>query len=115
LVNAVKRFQTRHGLDPDGRIGKTTLAQLNTPLSHRIRQLKLTLERWRWVPHEFDRPPIVVNIPEFRLRAFNSSYSCRPVGRPHQFARQYEYDTGAAETRDLRIPWFAPGEKSICR
>ena len=33
LVTAVKRFQARHGLEPDGRIGKTTLAQLNTPLS----------------------------------------------------------------------------------
>jgi len=74
LVDAVKHFQMRHGLDADGRIGKTTLAALNTPLSQRVRQLQLTLERWRWVPHAFDRPPIVVNIPEFRLRAFNDSY-----------------------------------------
>jgi L,D-transpeptidase YcbB len=74
LVDAVKRFQARHGLDTDGRIGKTTLAQLNTPLSYRVRQLQLTLERWRWVPHEFARPPLVVNIPEFRLRAYDSSY-----------------------------------------
>ena len=74
LVDAVKHFQKRHGLDPDARIGKTTLAQLNTPLSHRVRQLQFTLERWRWVPTEFPRPPIVVNIPEFRLRAFNNRY-----------------------------------------
>jgi murein L,D-transpeptidase YcbB/YkuD len=46
-------------------IGKTTLEQLNTPLSYRVRQLQLTLERWRWVPHEYSAPPIVVNIPEF--------------------------------------------------
>ncbi|HTW64067.1 MAG TPA: L,D-transpeptidase family protein [Bryobacteraceae bacterium] len=44
---------------------------------HRIRQLQLVLERWRWVPHSFARPPIVVNIPEFRLRAYNAEY--RPV------------------------------------
>ena len=50
LVGAVKHFQMRHGLQPDGRLGKATLAQLNTPLAHRIRQLQLTLERWRWVP-----------------------------------------------------------------
>jgi len=73
LVDAVKHFQTRHGLEPDGRIGKGTLAALNTPLSQRVRQLELTLERWRWVPHSFPQPPIVVNLPEFELRALNSS------------------------------------------
>jgi L,D-transpeptidase YcbB len=74
LVDAVKHFQARHGLDPDGRIGTATRVQLNTPLSRRMSQLKLTLERWRWVPHEFSRPPIVVNIPEFQLRALNENY-----------------------------------------
>jgi murein L,D-transpeptidase YcbB/YkuD len=71
LVEAVKRFQQRHGLAPDGRLGAQTLKQLNTPLSARIEQLRLTLERWRWVPPEFPQPPVVVNIPEFRLRAFD--------------------------------------------
>ncbi len=71
LVDAVKRFQVRHGIDPDGRIGQATLKQLNTPLSGRVRQLQLALERWRWVPTSFARPPVMVNIPEFRLRAFN--------------------------------------------
>jgi murein L,D-transpeptidase YcbB/YkuD len=70
VVEAVKHFQQRHGLSPDGRIGKQTLEELNRPLSYRVRQLQLTLERWRWLPHGFERPPVVVNIPEFRLRAF---------------------------------------------
>ncbi|MBZ5611395.1 MAG: L,D-transpeptidase family protein [Acidobacteriia bacterium] len=74
LVEAVKHFQIRHGIDPDGRIGKATLQQLNTPLSRRVRQLQLALERWRWVPNNFTRPPVMVNIPEFRLRAFNDRY-----------------------------------------
>jgi L,D-transpeptidase YcbB len=71
LVEAVKRFQERHGLDPDGRLGKGTVKQLNTPLSRRVRQLQLVLERWRWVPDVFPRPTVVVNIPEFRLRAYD--------------------------------------------
>jgi murein L,D-transpeptidase YcbB/YkuD len=74
LTDAVKRFQIRHGLEPDGRLGKDTLKQLNTPLSQRVRQLQLVLEWWRWVPHSFPRPPIVVNIPEFRLRAYDDQY-----------------------------------------
>ena len=74
LVDAVKRFQARHGLEQDGRIGAATLAELNTPLSRRVLQLQLALERWRWVPHELAQPLIVVNIPEFELRVLNRSY-----------------------------------------
>jgi L,D-transpeptidase YcbB len=71
LVDAVKSFQQRHSLTPNGVIGTQTVKQLNTPLRDRVEQLRLTLERWRWVPSEFPRPPVVVNIPEFRLRAFD--------------------------------------------
>jgi L,D-transpeptidase YcbB len=72
VVEAVKRFQRRHGLDDDGRIGPATLKQLNVPLSDRVAQFKLTLERWRWLPEDFSAPPIVVNIPDFRLRALEA-------------------------------------------
>ncbi|HET6181955.1 MAG TPA: L,D-transpeptidase family protein [Candidatus Sulfotelmatobacter sp.] len=73
LVDAVKRFQGRHGLPTNGRLGPETVKQLNTPLSKRVEQLRLTLERWRWLPQEFPQPPVVVNIPEFRLRAFGEN------------------------------------------
>ncbi len=71
LVDAVKIFQRRHGLDPDGRIGAQTIGDLNVPLSRRVRQMQLTLERWRWLPLGIQKAPIVVNIPEFRLRAYD--------------------------------------------
>jgi murein L,D-transpeptidase YcbB/YkuD len=70
LVEAVKRFQSRHGLEPDGRIDIPTVEQLNTPLHVRVRQLELALERWRRRPYYPSRPAIVLNVPEFRLRAF---------------------------------------------
>jgi murein L,D-transpeptidase YcbB/YkuD len=70
LVDGVKRFQERHGLTPDGKLGATTIRELNTPLRERVQQLDFALERWRWLPPEFPQPPVVVNIPEFRLRAF---------------------------------------------
>lgn len=73
LVDGVKRFQRRHGLDADGRLGPATIKQLNVPIQDRVRQLQLTLERWRWLPAEFSAPPIVVNIPDFRLRALDGS------------------------------------------
>jgi murein L,D-transpeptidase YcbB/YkuD len=72
LVTAVERFQSRHGLKPDGKIGKETLAQLNTPLAFRVHQLELALERWRRRPYDPSRPAIVLNVPEFKLRAFSA-------------------------------------------
>lgn len=74
LVAGVKKFQERHGLEPDGQINPETVKALNVPLKHRITQLQLTLERFRWMPRTFSRPPIVVNIPEFRLRTVDESY-----------------------------------------
>ena len=73
LAVAVKRFQWRHGLEPDGRIGKATLRALNTPLSFRVRQLELAMERWRRLPYDPSRPAILLNLPEFRLRAFEAA------------------------------------------
>jgi len=73
LVTAVKRFQSRHGLEPNGRIDTTTFEQLNTPLRVRVRQLELALERWRRRPYDPARPAIVLNLPEFRLRAFGGT------------------------------------------
>jgi len=74
LVDAVKSFQRRHGRTPDGRIGAQTLADLNVPLTRRVRQMQLTLERWRWLPVRLHAAPIVANIPEFRLRAYDENY-----------------------------------------
>ena len=73
LVDGLKRFQRRHGLDDDGRLDPATIKQLNVPLKDRVRQLQLTLERWRWLPTEFSAPPIIVNIPDFRLRALDEN------------------------------------------
>lgn len=71
LVDAVKNFQRRHGLEPDGRIDAQTVTEMNVPLSQRVRQMELTLERWRWLPLGLRAAPVVVNIPEFRLRAYD--------------------------------------------
>jgi len=71
VVEAVKQFQSRHGLDAGGKLGPQTITELNQPMSIRVEQLRLTLERWRWLPHDFDEPPIAVNVPEFSLRAYD--------------------------------------------
>jgi murein L,D-transpeptidase YcbB/YkuD len=72
LSGAVARFQKRNGLTPDSAIGAATVVQLNRPFPDRIRQMELTLERWRWMPRSFSAPPVIVNIPAFRLYAFST-------------------------------------------
>jgi murein L,D-transpeptidase YcbB/YkuD len=71
LVDGVKHYQDRHGETPSGNLDARTINELNTPPAVRIRQIKLTLERWRWLPHSFAQPPVVVNLPEYRARAMN--------------------------------------------
>ena len=70
VADGVKHFQERHGLSADGKLGAATVKALNVPLADRTRQLANAMERWRWLPPEFPQPPVVVNIPEFRLRVF---------------------------------------------
>jgi len=67
LVEGVKHFQVRHGLRADGVMGKETQAALGVPLSWRVRQIELALERLRWLPHLGSERLLAVNIPMFRL------------------------------------------------
>jgi L,D-transpeptidase YcbB len=106
LVDAVKHFQLRHGLEADGKLGAGTIKQLNVPVSARAKQLELTLERWRWVPFTFSQPPIVVNIPEFRLRAYGAD------GKPELamnviVGKSYRHQTPVFE-RDMKYIVFRP-------
>ena len=75
LVEAVKHFQARHGLKPDGNLDKETLRQLNVPLSTRVIQLEDSLERWRWLPADYPQLPVAVNIPGFKLRVFSDDHT----------------------------------------
>jgi len=67
LVAGVERFQERHGLEVDGIIGRRTVAALRVPLSWRVRQIELALERLRWLPRESQGPTLAVNIAMFHL------------------------------------------------
>ena len=67
LVDDLRAFQRRHGLEPSGIADSATIAVLNVPVQKRIDQIKINLERWRWMPHDLGRKHIRVNIPDFRL------------------------------------------------
>ncbi len=73
LEQALRSFQSRHGLEPDGVLGLATYRALTVPIESRVRQIELSMERIRWLPQRLDSPPIIVNIPQFRLFAFRTT------------------------------------------
>ncbi|MGA9251745.1 MAG: L,D-transpeptidase family protein [Roseobacter sp.] len=62
LVEAVKAFQARHGLEADGVIGPRTFASLNRTASERVDQIRLSLERARWLMRDLEDDFVLVNI-----------------------------------------------------
>jgi len=113
LAEAVERFQERHGLEPSGLLDPPTVRELNTPISQRVAQLGLTLERWRWLRSTFTRPPVVVNIPEFRLHVIDEHHHIVSsmnvvVGRAYHHATPlFESEIKSVL---FRPPWNVPLE-----
>lgn len=73
LAAAVKNFQHRHGLLADGIAGDNTLRQMNVPLEYRINQIRLNIDRIRWLPPDFGNNHIVINIPDFSFKYHKNS------------------------------------------
>lgn len=67
VETAVRAFQTRHGLEPDGVVGPGTRAELDMPADVRLEQLRVNLERWRWLPDDLGARHIEVNIAGFSV------------------------------------------------
>src|SRR6185436_9729310 len=71
VEQAVMRFQERHGLEPDGSVGKETLAALNVSAEQRIRQIRVNLAQRDTMPKETADRFVIVNIPDYRLRVID--------------------------------------------
>ena len=67
LVSAVKDFQRRHGLTPDGAFGPTSRSALNQSVDERIEQIVINMERLRWMPDHLGERHAFVNLADFRL------------------------------------------------
>ncbi len=72
LVKSISHFQQRHGLTPDGILGKQTLRELNTPVWRRIQQLELNLARAQSLPNIAIGTHLVINIPAYKLYLYDN-------------------------------------------
>ena len=71
LAGAVAAFQARHGIESDSTLGPETVAALNLSPAYRLWQIAANLERYRWLPRSLGSRYILVNVPAFRLEAFD--------------------------------------------
>ncbi|MCC5795474.1 MAG: L,D-transpeptidase family protein [Chromatiales bacterium] len=88
LAEAVRHFQRRHGLDADAAVGPRTREALNVPVSARIDQLRINLERARWIFRDLEPRYIITNIARFKVSLVEDGevvWSTRSVvGRPYR-------------------------------
>lgn len=75
IGEALKRFQRRNGLEDSGKLDPETVSALNVPVAHRIQEIVANMERWRWVPREFESHYILVNVPDQSLDFVESQES----------------------------------------
>jgi L,D-transpeptidase YcbB len=71
VAGAVARFRRRHGLPGDSIADQATLGAMNVPVEQRIRQMEINLDRYRWLPAELTERYVLVNIPDYRLYAYD--------------------------------------------
>jgi murein L,D-transpeptidase YcbB/YkuD len=71
LRKALRHFQWRHGLEQTGALDAQTLAELNVSAEARVNQIRLNLERWRWLPQDLGRRRIEVNIAAYEMQVID--------------------------------------------
>ncbi len=87
VIEAVKQFQYRHGLDQDGVVGPATLAAINVPIEERIAIMEINLERRRWMPDTFGDYYVFVNLADQFLKVVENDRTIHTallvVGKPY--------------------------------
>jgi len=69
--SALRAFQERHHITPNGKLNEKTLAAMNRTIDDDITAIVVSLERWRWLPRELGEQRVIANIPDYRVRLHN--------------------------------------------
>jgi L,D-transpeptidase YcbB len=106
-ADAVKHYQGRHGLTPDGKLTQATIDSLNVPMDFRVQQLALSLERWRWLDDTYMQPRLLENLAEFVVRAYEPDHSLAFKMKTVNGQAKGEHDTPIF-TRTMKYLVFRP-------
>ena len=109
LEAAVKAFQRRHGLEPDGAVGAATAAALNVPASRRAAQIRANLERWRWITQDLGERYILINVADFRVSVVEGGREVLSmpaiVGRDYRRTPEF---SGKLSYLEINPAWTVP-------
>ena len=109
LERAVKSFQRRHGLGPDGVVGAETASFLSVSAAERLDQIRANLERWRWITQDLGEKYLLVNVADFRVAVYESGGAVLSmpaiVGRAY---RQTPDFSGRMATITVNPAWHVP-------
>ena len=109
MQQAVKLFQTRHGLEPTGKVDAKTRTLLNTPIKDRAQQLALNMKRWRHLPPELGERYIFVNMANFDLAYIENGMKVADmkviIGKPY---RRTPIMSGKIDTVVINPYWNVP-------
>ncbi|NQZ53040.1 MAG: L,D-transpeptidase family protein [Piscirickettsiaceae bacterium] len=72
MEQSIRRFQQKYGLKVDGIFGSETRHAMNIPARERLQQIKITLERYRWMPSDLGQRYLIVNIANYTLHAIEN-------------------------------------------
>lgn len=73
LESTVKLYQEHHGMEPDGVVGTDTVNVFNIPIDQRIKNVIVSMERWRWFPKTMPDRYVIVNTAGYELRAYEGN------------------------------------------
>ncbi|HVH82449.1 MAG TPA: L,D-transpeptidase family protein, partial [Stellaceae bacterium] len=108
-IQALKKFQDRHGLLPDGRLGNATLIELNTPAEMRARQIAVNLERLRWLPRRLPSDRVWVNTASAQLELYRNE---QPVFTTRVVVGETDKQTPEFQSHIVSVlynpPWYIP-------
>ncbi|WP_315338351.1 L,D-transpeptidase family protein [Pseudomonas grimontii] len=100
LVTAVKAFQLSHSLQSDGVIGAGTVAELNISPAMRREQLRINLERFRWLAQDLEPEGVLVNVAAAQLSVYQSGI---PVWQTRLQVGRAERQTPLLKSRITRL------------
>jgi L,D-transpeptidase YcbB len=111
LAAAIAEFQQRHSINVDSALGKETLEAMNVPASYRLGEIAANMERYRWLPRSFGSRYVFVNVPAFKLEAYDSGQKVLEmkviVGQEYQ-NRATPVFADSMETVVFRPYWDVP-------
>ena len=129
-IAAIKAFQTAADLDDDGAVGPATLSALNRGVEGKINQVRVNLERWRWLPDDLGRRHLRANIAGFNVTAWKNSAPVKTyltiVGKPFRktpvFSDEIEYivfnpwwETPYSLATKDKLPLFRKDPSAVAR